>query len=509
MNSGLPRYNKMQIEELTADRNSPDLTVNFKALFYPKSIAFLGASSDPIKWGFRILENIVGGGYQGKIYPINPKGGEILGLKVYTQVADIPKIPDFAVFVVPPPSVPGAVKECINKGIKAGVVITAGFAEIGEDGVKLQQEAVQIARSGGMILVGPNSMGIGNSAHKLYCQMPSLFPNPGPIAIVSQSGNIIGSLMRQFVMYGFGCSKYISSGNEADLHAKDYFRYLADDPQTGIILSYIEGLKDGPAFFQITKETSKKKPIIMLKSGVTPAGARAALSHTASLAGSDAVFESMCKQAGIIRVKTLDELMNTSIGFLCHKIPRGHRVGIVAAGGGWGVLAADACADLGLDVVTLPADTINELNSLMPGWWNRGNPIDLVAGVFGDTLLAILDVVLRCSVVDGVILLGLLNFMPLLLGPSLSASAEEKEQRGKAISAIMDNAMDKIAELAKKYDKPVITASDFPTLTASFIQEINQTLAQKNHVFYTLPHQAASVFASLANYGKYRQQSNA
>ena len=468
-------------------------------------MAFLGASSDPTKWGFRILANLVNGGFQGKIYPVNPKKREILGLKVYGSVGDIPETPDLAVIVVPPPRVPGIVKECVNKGIKAGVVITAGFAEIGENGERLQREIVEIGRNGGMILVGPNSNGIVNPWNKLHSQMPPIFPFPGPIAILSQSGNVVGTISRLATTNGFGCSKCISSGNEADLQSHDYLDYLADDPNTKVILCYIEGFKEGSRFFHIAKEVTKKKPIAMLKAGETPAGARAVKSHTASLAGTDAVFNAMCQQAGVIRVRSVDELVNTGTALLCHPVPRGRRVGIVTAGGGWGALAADACAKLGLEVVALPPDTITELDSFMPAWWNPGNPVDLVAGAFGDTLTRCVEVLLRCPTVDAVIMLGLMPGVSTYLFTRPS-SEQEKEQLSEQLLTRVGNIFDRLNELANGHQKPVVVASEPFAFGPTSADKVISAIAEKDSVCYSMPHQAASALASLVQYGEYLRQ---
>jgi acyl-CoA synthetase (NDP forming) len=477
-------------------------------MFEPRSVAFLGASNDPRKWGYRILFNIKFGGFQGRIYPVNPTKDEIMGLKVYRNVGDIPETPDLAVIVVPPPSVPPLMKECVIKGIKAGVVITAGFAEVSTEGEGLQREIVEVARSGGMRFVGPNSNGIINPAGRLYSQMPPLFPPPGSISVVSQSGNVVGTITRLAMANGYGCAKCISSGNEADLHAEDYLEYLAEDSQTKVILSYIEGFKDGVRFFETAKEVSKKKPIVMLKVGETPAGAMAAKSHTASLAGSDAVFEAMRKQAGVIRVRSLDELVDTGIALLCHPLPKGRRVGIVTAGGGWGVLAADACARLGLDVVSLPAETISELDSFMPAWWSRNNPVDLVAGAFGDAVIRCVEVLLRCPVVDGVIMLGL---MPALPPEQLSKAAkeDERERLRETLLAAIAQIFDQLNELAKKYDKPTIVASEPLAFGAALANRIIRTLAERNSVCYDMPHQAAAAMANLAWYSEYLRQNGA
>jgi acyl-CoA synthetase (NDP forming) len=489
------------------NNETSDLIAKLKLIFEPRSIAFLGATNNPMKWGFRIFANIVFGGFQGRLYPINPTKEEILGIKVYRSVGEVPEIPDLAVIVIPPPGVPKVLQECADKGIKAVVVITAGFAEVDREGENLQAEMAEIAHRAGLRFIGPNTDGVVNPHHKLYAEMPPIFPYAGPISIVSQSGNIVGTMMRLAIESGFGCAKCISSGNEADLHAEDYIRYLADDPQTKVILSYVEGFKDGSRFFEAAKEVTKKKPIVMLKTGETPAGAIAAKSHTASLAGLDTIVDAMCQQSGIVRVRHLDELVDTGTAFLCHPLPRGRRVGIVTAGGGWGVLAADACAKLGLDVVQFPPETIDELNSFMPAWWSHGNPVDMVAGIFGDEVMRCIEVVLRSPAVDGVIFLGIMPALPMDQFRRAVKTEERDRMRETILSAII-KIFDTLKELTAKYDKPIVVGSEPIAFGAGLAKKTIRSLADRNSVCYDMPHKAAAAFANLAKYAEYLNQSS-
>jgi len=484
-----------------------DLTAKLKLIFEPRSIAFLGATSNPMKWGFRIFANIVFGGYQGRLYPINPTKEEIMGKQVYRSVAELPEVPDLAVIVIPPPGVPKVLQECADKGIKAVVVITAGFAEVDRAGEGLQAEMAEIARHTGLRFIGPNTDGIVNPHHKLYAEMPPIFPYAGPISIVSQSGNIVGTMMRMAIDSGFGCAKCISSGNEADLHAEDYIRYLADDPQTKVILSYVEGFKDGSRYFEAAKEVTKKKPIVMLKTGETPAGAIAAKSHTASLAGLDTVVDAMCQQSGIVRVRHLDELVDAGTAFLCHQLPRGRRVGIVTAGGGWGVLCADACAKLGLDVVRFPPELIEELNGFMPPWWSHGNPVDMVAGIFGEAVLKCVEVVLRSPAVDGVIFLGIMPALPMEQF-SRARMLEERDRMREAMLSGIIKIFERLKEMSAKYDKPIVVGSEPIAFGAELATKIIRSLADRNCVSYDMPHKPAAAFASLAKYAEYLNQNS-
>ncbi len=471
-------------------------------LFNARSVTFVGASKDPTKWGFLTLKHIIDGGFRGSVYPVNPREPEILGLKVHQSIADLPETPDLAVIIVPPPSVPAVIKECVSKGIRTGIIITAGFAELGGKGSKLQDEIVTIARQGGMALVGPNCNGVMSPWNSQYVQFPSFFVPPGPVAVIAQSGNVMDSLSLQIQMHGFGCSACIASGNEAALHCEDYLEYLADDPHTKVILSYIEGFKDGERFLAVAREVSKKKPIVMLKAGKTQAGAKAAASHTAALAGSDAVFDAVCRQSGVIRAKSLDEMLNIGLAFLRQPLPRGRGLGIVTAGGGWGVLAADACAELGFDIVQLPEETINELDKILPAWWNRGNPVDLVAGAAADNLFKAVELVMQCRSVDALMFLSL---MPALRMGSFDAPQDQssRENWGDQMIESVALAMDEFNALADKYNKPVIIASEYMWATNVEQAGITFRLGQHNAVCYRMPGGAARVLDALVTYGEY------
>lgn len=474
----------------------------FQALFHPRSVAFIGASNKPRKWGSIILNNLIVGGYQGKVFPINPAEVEVQGLKAYARIGDTPEIPDLAVIVVPPPAVPGAIEECCAKGVRAGLIITAGFAEVGADGERLQEEMVRKARQGGMILVGPNCNGIMRPPARLYIAMPPVYPRPGKLAIVAQSGNVATSIARRVMKAGFGCSCFVSSGNEADLHCEDYFHFLADDPETEVILSYVEGFRDGKRFFERACEVSRKKPIVMLKAGSTEAGAKAAASHTASLAGSDRAFDGICAQAGVIRAGDMDEMVTVATGIIGQPLPKGNKVGIVTAGGGWGVLAADACAKMGLDVADLPADTLKELDSFLPAWWNRGNPVDLVAGLKQDDLGRSLEVLLRCAAIDGVIVLGIMPALPFEPMPKV-LTPEIIESRIASMLKVIVEVYDQFMDRAHRYGKPVIISSEMPFAIGDLEARMSLVLGGKGYACYPAPEDAALVMAKLLRYARY------
>jgi acyl-CoA synthetase (NDP forming) len=353
-----------------------------------------------------------------------------------------------------------------------------------------------------MVLVGPNCNGIMNPWDKVHIQFPPFLVPPGPIAIVSQSGNVVDSLARQIMLRGFGFSRCVSTGNEAVLHTEDYLEYLAGDPRTRVILSYVEGFKDGERFFRIAREVSRRKPIVMLKVGKTPAGARAAMSHTASLAGSDAVFDAVCRQCGIVRAKGLDDLLDLGLAFLRQPLPTGRRVGIVTAGGGWGVLAADASNEMGFDVVRLPEEVIRELDGFLAAWWNRGNPVDLVAGSMGDPIFKCAEVLLRCPIVDCVLVMGI---MTALIGKRAPASSDESGRSNwqKELTQGVVDVMERFNRMAQTYGKPVVVASEQMFADAVLETRIVHALGQNNSVCYHMPQRAVAVLDALARYGEY------
>lgn len=478
-----------------------NIVEKFKPLFSPRSVAFVGASNRPGKWGSIILGNLMGAGFEGRVYPVNPKEKTIQGLRAYRALADIPDRPDLAVIVVPPPAVSTVIDQCITAGVKACVVITAGFAELDEAGARLQQDMVEKARAGGLLLVGPNCNGIMSPPEKLHVAMPPVYPPPGQVAIVAQSGNVATSIARRVMKRGFGVSRFVSSGNEAVLHCEDYLAYLADDPRTRVILSYVEGFRDGRRFLEIAGAVSRKKPIVILKAGGTEAGARAAMSHTAALAGSDATFDAVCRQAGVVRARDMDDLVNMGVSFVRQPLPGGRRAGIITAGGGWGVLAADACVRAGLQVPTLPPETLSELDTFLPPWWNRGNPVDLVAGLQREHLWKGLECLLRCDAVDGIILLGIMPALPIKPLPPRPSPELIKERQADLLAAAGE-LFDRFMEMAHDFGKPVVVASEFPVHSPDLEVHMAARLGEREHVCYARPEDAATVLAGLAAYAE-------
>jgi acyl-CoA synthetase (NDP forming) len=379
---------------------------NLDYAFNPKSIAFVGATEAMRKWGFLILNNLLTGGYGGEVYPVNPSRETILGMPAYPSVRDIPHDVDLAVFTVPARMVLDSLDDCVARGVKAGLVITAGFKELGEDGAEVERELVRKARDAGMVLIGPNCQGICCPKNRLYTWMPILFhPGEGKIGYVSQSGNILNMLIGHAVSAGLGVSKGVSSGNEADLLTEDYFAYFGEDPDTEVIVSYMEGINEGRGFLESARSVTRNKPIVVLKGGRTHSGVSAARSHTGAMAVSERLFEAACRQAGIVVTSTIEEAGITAASFVNRPLPRGKRIGIITGGGGLGVIAADFCTEIGLDVVKLSQETLDKLEKLLPDWWSPGNPVDLVAGLDFMIIKPVIEILMTSGEVDAVMFL--------------------------------------------------------------------------------------------------------
>ncbi|MDY6835471.1 MAG: CoA-binding protein [Chloroflexota bacterium] len=345
------------------------------SLFDPRSVVVIGATSDWNKWGFSTFSCALDG-FGGPVYPVNNRKEKILGHKSYARVTDIPGEVDLAIFVIPSTGVVSVMEDCVAKGVKAAVIITAGFAEIGEEGKKLQDEVLGIARRGGIRFVGPNCMGFWSASSNIKGFMWTMPIRPGPLGFVTQGGNIGGAVAASAYEREMGFHRYVSCGCAADIPIEDYIEYFGHDPEVKVILTYIEGVTSGERFIRKVREVSKVKPVIALKPGRTEAAAIAIRAHSGALAGADEIYEEAFKKAGIVRADSPEELLDTATAFLSQPIPRGRNVAITTPGGSYGVLCADYCAQLGLNVVKLPERTLSELDKMFPPRWSHGNPVD-------------------------------------------------------------------------------------------------------------------------------------
>ncbi|MCD6524651.1 MAG: CoA-binding protein [Thermococcus sp.] len=349
--------------------------------FKPRGIAIIGASNDPRKLGYDVFKNLKR--YKdGKVYPVNIKDETVQGIKAYKNVKDIPDEVDLAVIVVPKRFVKQAITDCGEKGVKGAVIITAGFGETGEKGKKEERELVEIAHSYGMRLIGPNCVGVMNTHNDMNATF-IMDAKKGSIAFVSQSGALGAGIVYKTVKEGIGFSKFISVGNMADLDFAELMEYLADTEEDKAIALYIEGIRDGRKFIEVAKRVTKKKPVIALKAGKSESGARAASSHTGSLAGSWKIYEAAFKQSGVLVAETIDDMLSMARAFT-QPLPKGKRVAIMTNAGGPGVLTADELDKRGLKLANLEEKTMEELRSFLPPMAAVKNPVDMIASARGE-----------------------------------------------------------------------------------------------------------------------------
>jgi succinyl-CoA synthetase alpha subunit len=453
-------------------------------LFNPTSVAVVGATNNWNKWGFSTFTSALNG-FRGPVYPVNNKESEVLGHKAFARLTDIPDPVDLVVFVIPAPTVASVMADCVTKGVKAGVIISAGFAEVGEEGKKLQDEVLGIARKGGIRFIGPNCMGFWSASSELRAFMFPLPVKDGPLAFVSQGGNVGGAVMTSGHIRGVGFHRYVSCGCAADIQIEDYIEYFGEDPQVKVILAYIEGLVDGGRFLDKVKKVTPKKPVIVLKPGKTMAAARAITSHSGALAGSDEAYEAAFKSIGITRVESPEELLDVAIGFITQPLPEGRNVAILTPGGSYGVICADACAAESLNVVKLPDKVVAALDKVFPPRWSRGNPVDPAGDRNFVTFLTAPVKLLKVDEVDSLIFMGFSGFSifaPLFVSTDSGAAApwiSSREAFREIASAFIEVLSSKDVAKIGKFIQPVVSglASNMGIYHEEEIDELTEIVA--------------------------------
>ncbi|BCS89387.1 acetate--CoA ligase family protein [Pseudodesulfovibrio sediminis] len=405
---------------------------HLNSLFNPNSIAVVGASRSPLKLGHIILSNLVTAGYRGTIYPVNPAGGEILDLPVINSIAALPKPPDLGIIVLPRKQVLAAMEELAEANVSAICVISAGFRETGRDGFELEMEMAELARKKKITLLGPNSLGLINTTIGLDATIAQAKPTKGSIAFFSQSGALCSAILDWADGESIGFSKFVSLGNKAGISEADVLESLGDDPETKVIIGYLESVDDGQNFLQTARIVTEKKPVIMIKAGTTQAGARATSSHTGSIAGSHVASTAAFKQAGIIEVDNLESLFDLARAFAKQPLPEGPNLAVVTNSGGPGILAADACEAVGLNLARPSQETLDKLTQALPPFASIYNPIDIIGDARADRYKATLEAVAEDTMSSAILV---------LLTPTASAEIVETAQ------AIIDT--------AKTCEKPI------------------------------------------------------
>lgn len=454
-------------------------TFDLDALFSPKSVAIIGASAVPGKVGHSVLSNMIQAGFAGKIYPVNPKGGDMLGLPAVTSVDELPDNLDMAVICIPPAHVVAAMEQLAAKKVKSAVVITAGFKEAGREGYYLEQKLVDLAREHGIALLGPNCLGLMSTGAKVNASFAADQPNPGNIAFFSQSGALCVAILDWAMGENIGFSKFVSLGNKAVIDESHMLDYLKDDPETKVILGYMEGVEDGPRFMRAAEAVTPIKPVILIKSGTTAAGAKAASSHTGAIAGSDQAYQAAFHQAGIIRVRDVSSLFNLALSFSNQPLPKGPSLAIVTNSGGPGILAADAAEKSRLIMGSLSSTTVNELLSFLPPFAAVYNPVDIIGDADGKRYRRTLEVVAKDPMVHSILV---------LLSPTASAEIVETAQA--------------IVDVAKTCDKPVFACF----MGRKRVKPGEEILTQAGIPCYAFPEPAIAAIETMYLYSQWKER---
>ena len=378
---------------------------DIKPILSPKSIAVIGASRRSGAVGNRIVKNILESGFKGPIYPINPKADKIHGLKCYPSVLKVEGDVDLAVVAVPARIVPEVVEEAGVKGVKGLIVISAGFREIGEEGAKLEKEVLTLCRKYGMRMVGPNCLGVINTSVPMNTTFASSQPIPGSIAFLSQSGALCTAVIDWAPKEGLGFSVIVSLGNSADLNVVDFIEALKEDENTRVIACYIEGISEGDRFVKVVRDVSKRKPVVILKAGLTSMGIRAVSSHTGSMAGSAVAYSTVFKRIGVVQVDSVEELFNYARAFASQPIPEGRGLAILTNAGGPGIVATDSCEKSGLRLAWLSQETIEKLRAILPEQASVINPVDVLGDASAERYKQALQILLDDPGVNSVIVI--------------------------------------------------------------------------------------------------------
>jgi acetyl coenzyme A synthetase (ADP forming)-like protein len=448
--------------------------------FSPKSVAIIGASHTPGKIGYSILENFVRGNFKGKVYPVNPDATPIFNLAVYPSVKKIPEEVDLVVIAVKAEIVPKILKECVEKKVKAVIIISGGFSEIGESGRSLEEKCKKIISKKNIRVIGPNVVGVYDSStavDTLFLSRERMQrPSAGSISFISQSGAVGSTILDSFSEEKIGISKFISYGNAMDVNEIDLLEFLANDEKTKTILIYLEGIKsEGKKFISTVKKISKKKPIIVLKAGKTERGNKAVFSHTGSLAGSSKIYSSVFKQTGMIEADSLEDIFDLVKAFQ-QPLPKNNSVAIVTDGGGFGVLATDEAERQNLQLQG-PSKTLKEkLKKSLPSYVILENPFDLTGDATAERYQLVMEECLKSKEYSGVIAITLFQV------PTLN----EK------ITEIIKN-------LSNKYNKPILCCA----LGGRFTRRLVEFLEAGNIPVYPMPERAVKAFAALVKYAEF------
>lgn len=485
------------------------LRERFRPLFHPRGIVVAGASTHPGKFGFVTVHNLRAMGYQGELFAVNRDGAEILGEPSLRDVAEVPAGRADLVFVCTPASANvELLRSCAKVGVRAAFVASAGYREMGAEGRAAEDELVAVANELGIVMAGPNGQGVISTPVSMCAQIVAPYPPAGSISVVSQSGNLVSSFLNYAVQTGVGIAKAVSSGNSAQTGIAEYLEYFAADPDTKVVLAYLEGVPDGRALLAAIKRLTATKPLVLVKGGVASEGQRAALSHTGSLATDDRVFDGVCRQHGVLRAPNVEIAFEWAATLATQPLPKGRRTIVFTTAGGWGVLAADACAEAGLVLVPLPEEIKTKIDGMVPARWSRNNPVDLAGGETRDTVPAVLDMLCAHPDVDAVVHLGLGiqaaqanlfrkgGFYP---GHGLERITEYHERQDRRFAEAARDA-------SVKYGKPVLTATELALTDRDYGNSGPLAVKEFGRVCYASAHRAVAALRALVDRAEFARR---
>ena len=479
---------------------------HFEALFNPRGVVIVGASSHPGKFGFVSLHNLLANNYEGKIFATNLSGEEVLGITTLPSIDDLPAGEvDLAFFCTPAAANEDLLRQCAQKGISSVFISSAGYRESGDEGARAEERIVALANELDVLIAGPNGQGVVSTPRSLCCQIVAPFPPVGGISVASQSGNFVSSFLNYSRQTGVGIARAVSAGNAAQIRVEDYLDWYTTDNSTSVGLAYIEHVSNGDRLKSAMSKMSSTKPLVVVKGGATSAGSKAASSHTGALASDDKVFDGVCRATGVIRVDDIERAFDVAASFSTQPLPRGNRVVVLTTVGGWGVVTADAIARDGvLDLIELPDDLMIQLGDLLPPRWSRNNPIDCAGGETRDTISQIMDIVAAHDQVDAVIFLGIgiqSNQARLMregsyypeFGLERIVQYHNRQDERYAVAAL---------EASRKYSKPVLIATELAVADPN--NPGPAMVRETGRLCYPTGARAAYALAQMVRYSEFR-----
>ncbi len=452
-----------------------------KNLFSPRSVAVIGASRTPGKLGYEVLKNLVDSGFPGKIYPVNPKSSNILGLTCFPGIRDIEAEVDLAIVMIPAGFVTKCLEDCGEKGVKAAIVISAGFRETGHEGLMAEREMARLAEKYNMAILGPNCLGLIDTFTPVNASFAADMPIKGNIAFMSQSGALCTAILDMSFGRGLGFSSFVSLGNKAHLNEIDLLNFWKDDPHTKVVIAYLEGIADGASFIRAAGEFTRTKPLVAVKAGVTNAGSRAVSSHTGSLAGSESAYEAAFKQSGVIRASSVEDLFDLALALSLQPLPSSDQVAVVTNAGGPGIMATDALEKSGLRLASLAQSTMKELSESLPAAASVINPVDVLGDALADRYETALNLLAKDNNVGAIMV---------ILTPQIMTQVEETARI--------------VSRITQKTNKPILACFMGEANTAKGVEILSRNQVPN----YLYPERAVKALKAMVSQKKWQEKTS-